>query len=202
MQDYVRNGKERLKKRLPFSLENLPDIFTTSFKEVFGIGMTFRVILATLGFWSTLTWAGLGSILSVGVILCVFLGALLYRYCFSSYRTLLPANIVGSVLLSVVLGFLCTTATNQTYLVFRGTARSGPIEGAVLGFLFTPRVEQVVRESRIIHGATLSTRTQYHYFDGSGPIFAYIAGMMFICLFLLWARPLKWFLDTAQDDAR
>ena len=37
MQDYVRNGKERPKKRLPFSLENLPDIFRISFKEVFGL---------------------------------------------------------------------------------------------------------------------------------------------------------------------
>ena len=54
MQGYVRHGKERPKKRLPLSLENLPDIFWISFKEVFGFGIIIRGILAARALRSVL----------------------------------------------------------------------------------------------------------------------------------------------------
>ena len=121
-------GKKRPKKRLPFSPVNLPDIFRTSFKEVFGIGMIIRVFLAAWGFWATLSWVGWGSVWKVGVILCVLLCALLYRYYFQySWGRLPVANFVGTLLFSVALSYLCTATTHQTHvdILFTST-RYGP----------------------------------------------------------------------------
>ena len=174
-------------KRLPFSLENLPDIFRISFNEVFGIGMTIRVLLAAWGFWTTLTWIGWGGMWKTSVILCVLLGALLFRYYFSRPGQFPTANIVGSLLCSVALSIICTATTNQTYVMFR--ART--LGSDALSLLFTPRVERTLSDAVILH-ARVTTGVRHHYFDESGAIFAYLAVMIFLYLFLLWARPLSW----------
>jgi len=105
-------------ERLPFSMENLPGILEASFKEVFGIGMAIRIFFMALGFWLMLTWVGWGVIWRAGTILSVLLSALLYRYYFSyhwySHKIPVP-NIAGSLLLSVVLAYLCATTTWQTH---------------------------------------------------------------------------------------
>jgi len=116
-------GVKRSKKRLPFSLKNLPGIFRLSFKEVFGVGMVIRVLLAAWGLWATLTWVGWGGMWKTGMILCVLLVALLYRYYFQySWGWFQAANVVGSLLCSVALSILCTATTHQTsvYILFAG----------------------------------------------------------------------------------
>ena len=105
-------------KRLPFSLENLPDIFRISFNEVFGFLMIIRVFWASLAFWMMFTWLGWGGMWRSGMILCILLGVLLFRYYFSYHwysHKLSVTNVVSSLLFSVALGYLCAATTEQTY---------------------------------------------------------------------------------------
>jgi len=176
-------------ERLPFSWENLPDIFETSFKEVFGIGMILRVLLAMWWLWYALMLVGWGSIWSVAMILCILVGALLFRYSFTPYRKLLLASIVGSVLFSVALGFLVTATTNQTSISFQG-GRNGHMAGRHLSIFFTPRLEWVPT-GRLVAGVLPQSRPYLH-FDGRAPIFMYLFREIFLSLFVLWARPVKW----------
>jgi len=119
-------GVKRPKKRLPFSLENLPRIFRISFKEIFDVGMTVRFLLMALGLWITLLGVGWGSLMTFCAILFVLSGALLYRYYFQFFGSRFPVlHIVNTLLCSVALAILCTAATSQTYVVLQ-------IEGRLL----------------------------------------------------------------------
>ena len=95
--------------RLPFSLRNLPDIFSTSFNEVFGAGMTIRVLLVALGLWLTLASVGWPIVWRAAAISCILIASLLYRYYFSSH-----SDFVAILLCSLVLSFICVTITNPT----------------------------------------------------------------------------------------
>jgi hypothetical protein len=109
-------GRTRPKKRLPFSPGNLPDILRTSFNEVFGIGMTIRVVLMTWSFWGMLSEIGWSGISKVSIILCILLCGLLYRYYFPCPPQYPVANIVGSLLFSLVFGIVCTATANRRML--------------------------------------------------------------------------------------
>jgi len=106
--------KPRLKKRLPFTLENLPRILQVSFNEIFGIGMVFRVVFAVWGLWSTFSLANWSAVWKVGVILCILPVTLLFRYYFPCYRgRFMAANATGTLLSSTVLSLVCIITTNQ-----------------------------------------------------------------------------------------
>ena len=107
--------RKRPKKRLPFSLDNLPEALRVSFNEVFGIGMTIRVFLTVWALWATLTWVGWSGVWKVSTILCILLGGLLFRYYFPCPRQLPTSNIVSSLLCSVALSFLCKAATKESF---------------------------------------------------------------------------------------
>ena len=93
--------------RLPFSLENLPDIFRTSFNEVFGVEIFIKVFLMALGLWLTLTWVGWGIVWRTGAISSILIGSLIYRYYFSSH-----SDFTASLLCSAALSSLCVVITN------------------------------------------------------------------------------------------
>ena len=111
-------GIKRPKKRLPLSLNNLPDILRISFNQIFGISMVLRVLVVSFWLWNTFTWVGWGSILRITAISCILMSGLLYRYYFPCTPRRLPvSNIIGSLLLAAALGALCTAVTHQTYVV-------------------------------------------------------------------------------------
>ena len=126
MDEYDKGERPRKpKKRLPFSLENLPDIFRISFKEVFCLLLVVRLLFIVPAFWAMFTWVGWGAIWRAGMILLIFPAALLYRYYFSyqyhirtpSFNFKIPvSNILGSLLFAVVLSYLCTATTDQEYV--------------------------------------------------------------------------------------
>jgi len=101
--------------RLPFSLNNLNDILETSFKEVFGASMIIRISLVAVGFWLMLTWAGWGVVWRAAMILCIFLGSLIYRYYYSS-----ESDLKVSLLSSAALAFLFTVITRPTFSITFG----------------------------------------------------------------------------------
>ena len=103
------------KKRLPFSLDNLPDILRISLNQVFGISMAIRVFLAVLMLWRTLTWVGWGNIWVAGTILCILLGGLLNRYYFPCPPQEPDSNFSASFLFTIALSVLCAVTTHQTY---------------------------------------------------------------------------------------
>jgi len=112
--------KKRLKKRLPFTLENLPRILQVSFNEVFSVGMAIRVLLMVFWLWSALVGVGWGSVMTFCAILFVLPGALLYRYYFQYFGSRFPVwHVANMFLCSVALAILYVAMTNQSYLVLR-----------------------------------------------------------------------------------
>ena len=115
---YIENDREDEDSwnRLPFSLDNLPDILRISFSQIFGIGMAARVLFTVLMLWVTLTWAGWGGIWGVGTISCILLSGLLFRYYFPCLSHFPKSNIVGSLLLTAVLSILYATTMPREYM--------------------------------------------------------------------------------------
>jgi len=152
MQDYSKQGKERPKKRLPFSLGNLHDILNTSFEEVFSIGMAGRTLFAMWGIWATLTMAGWSWVLSFAVVLCILPGALICRYHpahHAHYQGTLSIPNAAAILTSFALSFLDTLTASRISIELRGWG---------------------------IH------------IYGSGPVFWFLAALLYMWLFLLWGR--------------
>ncbi|MCL2010225.1 MAG: DnaJ domain-containing protein [Synergistaceae bacterium] len=87
--------KEDIKKRIPFSLEKMPDIIWESIKEAACVGIVFRVLLYAAGMrfmFYALRKSGVGvmfgsRLLSNMFIFCPLIGFALYRYYFPRYPT-------------------------------------------------------------------------------------------------------------------
>jgi len=124
MDEYDKGTRpSKAKKRLPLSLENLPDIFRISFNEAFCFLTVIRALFVIPAFWAMLAWVGWGIAWRAGTILLLFPAMLLYRYYLSyeyhvhtpSFNFRIPiSNILGSLLFAVALSYICTATTDQT----------------------------------------------------------------------------------------
>ena len=108
---------EKFEERIPFSLEEAPEILRKSIEEIAGVGMYIRVLLHVAAMWVLFSLMGYGVVVTLVVISCSLVGFAFFRYYFSSDPTsYIFANFVGSFLYSAVLSYLLLNALNSLLL--------------------------------------------------------------------------------------
>ncbi|MDR1621099.1 MAG: DnaJ domain-containing protein [Synergistaceae bacterium] len=106
-------GRKAPKKRAPFVREALPRILWESFKEAATLGMGIRAAISFWGLWSIFGMIELSPLFGVVVIFCSSIGFLFFRYYADSPPQDPAMHMLGSVLYSLGLGFLCSMSAHR-----------------------------------------------------------------------------------------
>jgi hypothetical protein len=106
-------GRKAPKKRVAFGWEILPRILWEAFKEAATLGMAVRVSMTLWGLWFLFGMIGLAPLFRVVTFFFSLIAFLLFRYYDTSPIQVPTVSMLGSMLYSLGIGFLCAMSSHR-----------------------------------------------------------------------------------------